>query len=290
MSRAAPSSKLLALVDSDSDELSGLGANTSRNTAAKPRKMPPAKKGRGRPPAANKVTKPAQKSAARSASGRVAAAFTKAQQNEDGMGLSSKREAMASRRGRKAQDKDENKDEDEDEDVVSAAEEVTSPAKTGTAKSRGRPRAAAAAATKADEPKEVLDSAVKQPVQPAKRGRRAGTKSARSEDSEILETQPQDTMDIDTQADDHFEDLPAPKQAAHQTNRTGGGSDVEAGEVQLRRRLGEMTRKYESLELKYRDLRDIGVKAAERNFDNLKKESEERASSECYHRELWAHG
>jgi hypothetical protein len=38
-----------------------------------------------------------------------------------------------------------------------------------------------------------------------------------------------------------------------------------------------MTKKYESLELKYRDLRDIGIREAERNFDRLRKQGEEKA-------------
>ncbi|ETS83314.1 hypothetical protein PFICI_05190 [Pestalotiopsis fici W106-1] len=45
----------------------------------------------------------------------------------------------------------------------------------------------------------------------------------------------------------------------------------------LRRQLGELTRKYENLEVRYRDLRDIGVKEAEHNYDRLKKQGEERA-------------
>ena len=51
-------------------------------------------------------------------------------------------------------------------------------------------------------------------------------------------------------------------------------------DASLRRRLGELTQKYDSLEQKYRDLREIGVKEAELNFDKLKKQSDERANSE----------
>ncbi|EOO01420.1 putative chromosome segregation protein [Phaeoacremonium minimum UCRPA7] len=40
-----------------------------------------------------------------------------------------------------------------------------------------------------------------------------------------------------------------------------------------------MTKKYESLEMKYRDLRDVAVREAERNFDRLKKQGEERAQT-----------
>lgn len=56
-------------------------------------------------------------------------------------------------------------------------------------------------------------------------------------------------------------------------------SDSELHEPTLRRRIGDLTRKHEALEARYRDLREIGVQEAERNFDRLKKQSEERANS-----------
>jgi hypothetical protein len=37
-----------------------------------------------------------------------------------------------------------------------------------------------------------------------------------------------------------------------------------------------MTKKFENLELKYKNLREIGVKEAEANFERLKTQSEER--------------
>lgn len=42
-----------------------------------------------------------------------------------------------------------------------------------------------------------------------------------------------------------------------------------------------MNKKYESLELRYRDLREVAIRDAERNFDKLKKNSEEKANSMC---------
>ncbi|PHH52559.1 hypothetical protein CFIMG_005827RA [Ceratocystis fimbriata CBS 114723] len=56
-------------------------------------------------------------------------------------------------------------------------------------------------------------------------------------------------------------------------------ADSGSGEVALRRKLGEMNTKFESLEAKYATLRDIGIKEAERNYDKLKKQSEERAQT-----------
>ncbi|MCJ1308239.1 hypothetical protein MMC25_001892 [Agyrium rufum] len=67
---------------------------------------------------------------------------------------------------------------------------------------------------------------------------------------------------------------PAPRVrtgSASDTDRAGGSDPV------LRRKLGDMTRKYESLDLKYRNLREVGIKEAETNFEKLRKASEERS-------------
>lgn len=52
----------------------------------------------------------------------------------------------------------------------------------------------------------------------------------------------------------------------------------DGSEVSLRRRLGELSKKYESLDMRHRDLREVGVKEAERNFERLKKQAEERTA------------
>ncbi|KAJ0166620.1 Monopolin complex subunit pcs1 [Colletotrichum tanaceti] len=279
MSRAARSSKLLALAGSDSDELSGLGAKTSGGRTSEEQKMPPAKKARGRPPAANKVRKPAQRATKARTNTKIAAAVEKAEYAEDiDVDASTKIHGNSSKKGRKAAAKYKG----DDEDIAETDEAVTSLVKLGVAKPRGRPKAVAAAAaavSNTDESKKIQDSVLKRTSPLAKRGRRPAMKSSTNEEAEIPETQLEDFMDVDTEVDDEFEDLPAPRQSVQRSNRTTESSGVEANEAVLRRRLGETTRKYGNLEAKYRDLRDIGVKAAERNFDILKKESEERANT-----------
>lgn len=44
-----------------------------------------------------------------------------------------------------------------------------------------------------------------------------------------------------------------------------------------RRKLGEMTRKFEDLEMKFKNLREIGIKEAEANFDKLRSQSEAKS-------------
>ena len=61
--------------------------------------------------------------------------------------------------------------------------------------------------------------------------------------------------------------------------RAGSASDNEraGGDPATRRKLGEMTKKFESLDIKYRDLREIGIKEAEANFEKLRTQSEAKA-------------
>lgn len=58
-------------------------------------------------------------------------------------------------------------------------------------------------------------------------------------------------------------------------------SDAEKGgnDANTRRKLGEMTKKFESLDLKYKHLREVGIKEAESNFEKLKRQSEDRTKS-----------
>lgn len=61
--------------------------------------------------------------------------------------------------------------------------------------------------------------------------------------------------------------------------QTGSASDNDRGIVDpaTRRKLGEMTRKFEDLDMKFRNLREIGIKEAEANFDKLKSQSEAKS-------------
>ena len=140
-----------------------------------------------------------------------------------------------------------------------------------------------------------VQPAVKQPDNAKKvlvNGRQASVDQSRV----IPETQP---APMDTEATalsieyDEADDL-VPQSAYRQVNharanskqrqpsvtrrRVGSASDTERGNKDpvIRRKLGEMTKKFENLDLKYRNLRDVGIKEAEANFEKLKKQSEER--------------
>lgn len=64
--------------------------------------------------------------------------------------------------------------------------------------------------------------------------------------------------------------------------RAGSASDTErtAGDPVTRRKLGEMTRRFDNLEMKYKLLRETGGKEAETNFEKLKMQSEAKAKGD----------
>jgi hypothetical protein len=279
----AKSTALLGLVESEDEVTSSILEPVAH---AKAVKMPPGKRGR---PAA----------AAKPGPGRSALAekMTNAQEKA-GPGRGKKRAAP----------------EDLDTPDVSQLENGDGNVKPKAA--RGRPRAVKAAKLSdasedyiAEEPSELA-------AQPAKRGRKPKVQAQTPpSDNEIPETQDEPHLEIpDTQAleamhdsidDDRMEHMPSYNRSAlssvqrpsnhvvpmsasraqhpfvpfSASRRPMAGSDSELNDPSLRRRLGDLTRKYESLEAKYRDLRELGVKEAERNYDRLKKQGEERANS-----------
>ncbi|KAI1481455.1 chromosome segregation protein Csm1/Pcs1-domain-containing protein [Daldinia eschscholtzii] len=168
---------------------------------------------------------------------------------------------------------------------------------------RGRPRAAKAPKIAKDDETSTVDQS-EPAIRPAgRRGRKpktnADTLPAEPEipetqpvESEIPETQAVEATELSVEEYDQMEDLPPHSRhglssvqriQSHNifgiNQRTVPASDSELHEPSMRRRVGDLTRKYENLEAKYRDLREIGVKEAERNYDRLKKQSEERANT-----------
>ncbi|KLU85997.1 hypothetical protein MAPG_05016 [Magnaporthiopsis poae ATCC 64411] len=212
------------------------------------------------------------------------------------------------------QDDDPEAEEEHDETGGAEASVLSPPdsdtLQTTARRARGRPRAGAAAATGTkrpatrDAPEQVEEAPEPAPV-PARRGRKpaAGTKAKAAaaaapemedETLEIPETQQprEDTMDVDAAEDDFTGPLvgdelteisplrsppgPAIRHSSISPTKARSAMDLDESDSSLRRRLGELTRKHDALEAKYRDLREIGVKEAERTFERFKKQTEER--------------
>ncbi|KAI1162510.1 chromosome segregation protein Csm1/Pcs1-domain-containing protein [Nemania serpens] len=137
--------------------------------------------------------------------------------------------------------------------------------------------------------------------EPVRRGRKPKANAkveipeTQQPEREIPETQQVDMTDLNME-DERIEELPthpshhrqgASSVQPHQSRllfsanrRPIAASDSELNDPTLRRRIGELTRKHETLEAKYRDLQEIGIQEAERNFDRLRKQSEERANTD----------
>ncbi|KAL2024001.1 hypothetical protein VTK56DRAFT_236 [Thermocarpiscus australiensis] len=163
---------------------------------------------------------------------------------------------------------------------------VETPPVTKAKAARGRPRRAAAD--------------IQQHPAARRGGRKAVAKTTEPEHvvdvvSEIPETQQPEPGQIEVDEDDDHDDLaelppphsPGRGHANHSSAPVPSGmskrplsvSPSKNGDPALRRRLGEMTQKYEALELKYRDLREVAVTEAARNFDKLRKQSEEKSKA-----------
>jgi hypothetical protein len=83
---------------------------------------------------------------------------------------------------------------------------------------------------------------------------------------------------------------PTPRPIIRQTSRARSlsrprqQSDTDRGpsEPATRRKLGELKKKLENLELKYNSLQEIGIKEAEVNYEKLRKHTDERAKGMFY--------
>ncbi|KAH6673684.1 chromosome segregation protein Csm1/Pcs1-domain-containing protein [Halenospora varia] len=295
---------LSGLIDSDSEDEQFVEQSTLPIPDSGVGNMGPEKKARGRPKAApSKVVKskaPTKaKIPARRTSGRLNQVIAPTPTQKRG-----KRKALADKTNQQhandteevdefAQDDDVVMQDAEVEDTIVAIKETKSKAAKKKAPA-GRGKAVKDVA-KTVEDNEVSVGAVPQPkLQPARRGRPAKKEIPEEVSSEkvIMESQVP-TMEIDVEADDEVDveqtvtrtshnlarargDSRAP-QPSLKRRRAGSASDTERSDPALRRKLGEMTKKYETLHIKYQDLKEIGVKESDKNFDRLKKQSEENA-------------
>jgi hypothetical protein len=292
-------STLSGLVESDSEDAQFLDVMPTPDSAAENR--PPGKKARGRPKIApTKVTK--AKAPTRRTSGRLTAkakANTTASTKNKRPALADKTNQQYASETEEVEDSDLNEDvvmDDQDmEDSIIAVKQVK-PKATKKATTTGRRKAVKEIShtnhtIDANTPEaSKLDSRVTKKRGPSKKEIPAHP----SPEKVVLETQvPPMDIDGDAEEDEIVEQTitktvqnaarahsnSRPRQPSVQRRRAGSASDTERNDPALRRKLGEVTKKYENLHLKYQDLREIGLKEAERNFERLKKQSEERTKS-----------
>ncbi|EWZ46885.1 chromosome segregation protein Csm1/Pcs1-domain-containing protein [Fusarium oxysporum Fo47] len=251
--RAKPAAGLAGLLASDSEP--DLDMFDQSELQAAVRTMSTTKKPRGRPPGtASKVTKTAPRTTRRNGADKLAPLPEAIAQPA----TASKINGGATKGARKT------KQLAPDETVT--FEDIGVPASvpaTETKKGlRGRPK-------KLNGDTSILapESAVK------RRGRPPRQPTTPFE--EIPETQAEDVMELDAVPEED-EDRDS---VVGTTEPLESWSSYDTSDVALRRRLGELTKKYEALEMRHRDLREVGVREAERNFDRLKKQAEERTAA-----------
>ncbi|KAF5969972.1 chromosome segregation pcs1 [Fusarium coicis] len=251
---AKPVAGLAGLVASDSEP--DLDMFDQSELQAAVRTMSTTKKPRGRPPGtASKVTKTAPRTTRRNSADKL----TPVPEVIAQPATTSKINGGTTRGARKT------KQLATDDTVTS--EDIRVPASvpaTETKKGlRGRPK------------KMNGDTSILAPESAVKRRGRPPRQPTTPIFEEIPETQAEDAMELEAvPEEDEDGDSVAGTTEPLETWSSYGTSDVA-----LRRRLGELTKKYEALEMRHRDLREVGVREAERNFDRLKKQAEERTAA-----------
>lgn len=249
--RTKASFGLTSLIESDSEpDMDSLEFDDAQ-PAQQPMSPAPAPKRatRGRPPA-NRVTKPAQslkqQSVVRSSTTRKAL----------------EEKSSNTIRVSKAPKK-------QDQSIVSnQVSEKPAPAR------RGRP-------------KRLSANDAQQPTEPPVKAkairtsdRRAGAKGIQTQE-EIVGTQQMDVEDVEMhseiQVDKSLQHLDEPSTEEIIVGQVDDLDEIDS--AAMRRRLEELSKRYANLEARHRDLRDVAIRDAERNFERLKTQAEQ--SNEC---------
>jgi hypothetical protein len=280
MSKVQRASTLSGLIDSDVEDT--MFGELPTPDSATEKKLPAKKTTRGRPKAVpSKVTK--TRAPARRTSGRQTV-----ETNDIGAAKGA-RKALADKTNHQYDGETEEVD-DFDQDVLMGGAEIEHlpPVKQTKSKpAKKAPREKAAPQPSIGESQRAIQS----DTRIAKKGKPARKEIPEelSPEKVIQETQ-FDPMDMDGDLDEEVEEIVTktahqsarqisnvrPHQPGLQRRRAGSASDTERGDPTLRRKLGEMTKKYENLQLKHQDLREIGLKEYERNYEKLRKQGEEK--------------
>ena len=252
------------------------------------------KKGRGRPKVAPmKVTK--AKAPARRSSGRLNVKAKAPAAQKKG-----KRQVLADRTNQQLMSDTEEVDEFAlEEDPAMEIEDTVLELKAA----KPKPTKNKVPAKRGQAAKEIVSAHTNGGASPEKPKTRPGRKKAVPKPQAVEEPSPekivlesQVPIDVDMSANEVVEE--SVSRTAHNAShsrsesrmrqpsvarrRAGSASDTERSDPNLRRKLGDMTKKYDSLHIKYQDLREMGVKEMERNYDRLVKETQTKEKSKLY--------
>jgi Chromosome segregation protein Csm1/Pcs1 len=110
----------------------------------------------------------------------------------------------------------------------------------------------------------------------SKQTKPAPKKAARApqQDADVLESDTEDAMQLVEQPKPPNASSSRMRQEPSFRRRAGSASDTERGDPNLRRKLGDVTRRFENVDLKYRNLKEVGVNEANMNMEKLRKQCE----------------
>ncbi|CAK7269258.1 hypothetical protein SEPCBS57363_003511 [Sporothrix epigloea] len=302
MARTKAPSKLLGLVESDSED--DLGAPRGRATtttnvpSAKSRPLVASAVSAPTTTAASKVGKPAQKKTVTSAATRraaeqkgaaVAAALeaeyltTKpnprskralADKTNEMPAKPAKETAAAKPKGRPGR-----KAAAPEAFAVQEVEELEPEESSGVPKKRARGRAKAVDRTtnENEDPRDSRSAFVEVTAMDVDRyNGEAEEEEAAHQETDVIDTMEEEPDESkSSNAAYSHQSPPVAISAAYARGCASTSSSID--DPSVRRRLSELASKYDALESQYRELKEIGVKEAERNFDRLKKQGEDRA-------------
>ncbi|KFY13540.1 hypothetical protein V492_03209 [Pseudogymnoascus sp. VKM F-4246] len=270
---------LTGLIDSDSDdaqfeEQSTVMSPALGNENAAP---PPAKKARGRPKGSVSKVAKAPKSPAKKAKRPALKDRTNAPPAE-----SDSEDEMAAVHEETMTIEEEMPSMSELDASAMTIQEPAKPARATKAPAKKAPakmtKAAKAAAAKAEEVEGTPKPVPKKKANPRKR--------QREEEEEIPETQvsPMDLEDEDVDIPTPMPVVPQNKMARTATNtrqpalgrpKASATAEIEAPEPTQPKHEADLRKQLESLDMKYRTLREVGIIEAERTFEKHKRQTEE---------------
>ncbi|KAL4902801.1 hypothetical protein BDW74DRAFT_157595 [Aspergillus multicolor] len=129
---------------------------------------------------------------------------------------------------------------------------------------------------------------IEEPEKPAESIGRKRRKPATTASEEVPEVEPtaQEVVEetiIQEEAPEPMSVSPAKRRQSSsrgpQSSPAKRSGDERSSEPELRRRLGDLTKKYDTLENRYRNLREIGIVEANANMEKLKKQCESMANA-----------
>ncbi|KAJ5096154.1 Monopolin complex subunit Csm1/Pcs1 [Penicillium alfredii] len=293
MPKRKVASKISGLVESDDEDLMQVTENDAQDT----RDEPPPKKRRGRPRTSHEdATEPKTTTQAKkqptSATSKPAQAEAPAAKKPTRRGrprgssrasVDPDAQARAAVTEDEALDDDENTHDQENEEYTAVKDtKPTRGAKSSKpAPTRGRGRGRAASTTPAlqtDGEFEFTPNSTRQRDDPQGTGSRHNEEpSIEIVDETIL---PEDSAPTPYVTSSPVKNARARLAALRNTQesprkRKLANADAEpSGDPELRRRLGELSKKHDALEFKYRNLREIGILEANANMEKLRKQSE----------------